>query len=91
MPVVRAEALAKINLGLYVLYRRPDHFHEIRTVFQTIALSDRIEVEYRRARRSSVEIACNIPELAGDANIAARAARLLLETADAGGRVRVQI
>src|SRR5579885_3381217 len=91
MPVVRAEALAKINLGLYVLYRRLDHFHEIRTVFQTISLSDRIEVEYRRAKPRSVEITCNIPELTGDANIASRAARLLLETADAAGRVRVQI
>ena len=32
----RVPALAKINLGLHVLYRRADGFHEIRTVLQTI-------------------------------------------------------
>ena len=35
-------AHAKINLFLRVLGRRPDGYHEIRTLFQTITLHDRL-------------------------------------------------
>ena len=38
--VWQEKAYAKINLGLKVLDRRPDGFHEIRTVMQTIDLAD---------------------------------------------------
>jgi 4-diphosphocytidyl-2-C-methyl-D-erythritol kinase len=34
-------SFAKINLGLAIGPRRPDGFHELRTVYQTIALHDR--------------------------------------------------
>jgi 4-diphosphocytidyl-2-C-methyl-D-erythritol kinase len=40
---VRVRAHAKINLDLRVLGTRPDGFHELRTVFQAIALHDTIE------------------------------------------------
>ena len=33
-------AFAKINLCLHVLGRRPDGYHELRTIFQTISLHD---------------------------------------------------
>ena len=36
----RVRALAKINLDLRVLGKRPDGFHELRTIFQTISLAD---------------------------------------------------
>ncbi len=39
------EAHAKINLGLEVLARRPDGFHDIDTIFQTVSLSDIIVLE----------------------------------------------
>ncbi len=44
---LRLRSLAKINLDLRVLHKRPDGFHELRTIFQTISLADTIEVEYR--------------------------------------------
>jgi 4-diphosphocytidyl-2-C-methyl-D-erythritol kinase len=44
MPTLRFRAFAKINLGLRVLGRRPDGYHEVRTVYQAISLADRIEV-----------------------------------------------
>lgn len=91
MPSVRVEALAKVNLGLHVLYRRPDQFHELRTVFQTISLSDRIGVEYRRNGGPAVELECTRSDLAGPDNLAARAARRLLEAAGDRGRVRIQL
>lgn len=67
-------AHAKINLSLRVLYRRPDQFHELRTVFQTISLADRLDISFTPARATSIEIAnCEIPD-----NLVERAARLCL-------------
>ena len=37
---VRVEARAKLNLGLAVGPRRPDGFHELATIFQSVTLAD---------------------------------------------------
>jgi 4-diphosphocytidyl-2-C-methyl-D-erythritol kinase len=73
---VRLRAFAKLNLGLRVLYRRADGYHEIRTVFQTISLADRITLSVSRARSTKIEVhgAPDIPD-----NLAVRAASLILE------------
>jgi 4-diphosphocytidyl-2-C-methyl-D-erythritol kinase len=42
--VVRLPAFAKINLCLHVLGRRPDGYHELRTIFQAISLRDTLEL-----------------------------------------------
>jgi len=42
---VRAKACAKINWVLEVLQRRPDGYHEVRTVLQTIDLCDTLELQ----------------------------------------------
>ena len=39
---MRLKALAKINLGLDVLRRREDGYHEVKMVMQTISLFDKI-------------------------------------------------
>jgi 4-diphosphocytidyl-2-C-methyl-D-erythritol kinase len=44
MPTLKLRAFAKINLGLRILGRRPDGYHELRTVYQAISLADQIEV-----------------------------------------------
>jgi 4-diphosphocytidyl-2-C-methyl-D-erythritol kinase len=41
---VRLPAFAKVNLCLHVLGRRPDGYHELRTIFQTISLRDTLEL-----------------------------------------------
>jgi 4-diphosphocytidyl-2-C-methyl-D-erythritol kinase len=41
---MRLPAFAKINPCLHVLGRRPDGYHELRTIFQTISLSDTLEL-----------------------------------------------
>jgi 4-diphosphocytidyl-2-C-methyl-D-erythritol kinase len=41
---VRLPAFAKINLCLRVLGKRPDDYHELRTIFQTISLCDTLEL-----------------------------------------------
>jgi 4-diphosphocytidyl-2-C-methyl-D-erythritol kinase len=45
---VRLPAFAKINLCLHILGRRPDGYHELRTMFQTISLHDTLEIERTR-------------------------------------------
>jgi len=42
---VRVHALAKINLHLEILGRRPDGYHDLRTIFQSIALHDTVTIE----------------------------------------------
>ena len=39
------KSFAKINLGIEVVGRRPDGYHDIRTLFQTITLHDAIDIE----------------------------------------------
>ena len=41
---VRLPAFAKINLCLHVLGKRPDNYHELRTIFQAISLKDTLEL-----------------------------------------------
>jgi len=55
MPVT-IRAFAKINLGLRIGALRADGFHELRTVYQTIALHDIIRVQV--ARGTGIEIRC---------------------------------
>ncbi len=54
MPEVRIPAFAKINLRLEVLGKRPDGFHELRTIFQTISLKD--ELRLKSARKSGIDL-----------------------------------
>jgi 4-diphosphocytidyl-2-C-methyl-D-erythritol kinase len=82
---VRVKALAKINLDLRVLRRRTDGFHDLRTIFQTVSLGDRLEIDYTPSRRRDAQVeGTDIP-----GNIALRAAELLLELFP--GRVRIRL
>ena len=75
MRIVRLRAPAKINLDLRVLYRRPDGFHELRTVFQAISIYDAIEARSRPAGEARISIAGDV-EI--EDNLIARAAKLAL-------------
>lgn len=77
------EAYAKINLSLDIINKMDDGFHYIRTVMQSISLSDEITVENvpgvgvraGSIRVGSVRVGSNLPFLPGDErNIAAKAA-----------------
>jgi 4-diphosphocytidyl-2-C-methyl-D-erythritol kinase len=81
---VRVPAYAKLNLGLRVLYRRPDGYHEIRTVFQTISLADRLDISFTPARTLRIEMK-GTPEIPD--NLVERAARLVMEALSIQGHV----
>jgi 4-diphosphocytidyl-2-C-methyl-D-erythritol kinase len=75
MTTVRLRSLAKINLDLRVLDRRPDGYHNLRTVFQTISLADTLDITYTPSRRLLLTVDANV-EIPGD-NLIERAATAL--------------
>lgn len=75
-PALRLRAYAKINLGLRVLAKRPDGYHEIDTTLQTVDLCDVLELELRDNGELSLEMRPDrgIP---AEENLALKAARLV--------------
>ena len=59
MPEVRLSAFAKINSRLEILGKRPDGFHELRTIFQTISLKDELRLKSTRAPGIALRVAGN--------------------------------
>ena len=87
MKSVSLKAYAKINLGLAVLGRRADGFHELRTVYQTVGLADHLEVHLAAGRRAVEIETSGFAAPAGPDNLAVRAAAALLD--ELGLRARV--
>ena len=69
-------APAKLNLTLEVLTKRPDGFHEIRSVIQTISLSDELHFQLGQ----NIEFKCDEPEWLPEKSLVSKAASLLQET-----------
>ncbi len=81
------KAHAKINLFLDVLSKRPDGYHEIETVFQSIRLHDDVIL---RKRPCGITVQCEHPQVPSDAsNLVYRAAKLLLEISGCPGGIDI--
>lgn len=86
MPALDVLAYAKLNLSLDVLEKRPDGYHEMRMVMQTVDLCDRLRLEIGTGKPLSMR--SNLGFLPADGrNLAAAAALRLAEDtgADWGG------
>lgn len=71
-------APAKINLYLEIVGDRPDGFHELVMVLQSIALADRIDL--KSLGIDTIRVRCDHPEVPDDeTNLAYRAAKLMQE------------
>jgi len=89
MPVV-VRSFAKINIGLEIGSRRADGFHALRTVYQTIALYDRLRVEV--ARGTGIEICSQDQHVPSDeSNTCWRMAERAMKALKARGRVVIQV
>jgi len=87
---VTVRSFAKINLGLYIGPPRPDGFHELRTVYQTIGLYDRITVGVRPG--AGIEIQSEDSRVPTDAtNTCYRIVERAMAALGAKGRVTVEI
>jgi 4-diphosphocytidyl-2-C-methyl-D-erythritol kinase len=74
---VRLRAFAKINLFLNVIGRRPDNYHELRTIFQAISLYDSIDLSIATGSDFEVLLSSSDPALAGPENLVSRAIRAI--------------
>lgn len=73
-PQIQAHSFAKINVALSVLGKRPDGYHNIQTIFQTISLHD--ELEFHLSDR--LDLQCeNLPGVSRESNLVWKAARML--------------
>jgi len=87
-PALRVRCPAKINLGLWILGRRPDGYHEIDTVMQTVSLEDELLLE--RAGDGFELTTRGLPIPANGPNILERAWELIApRNPPAGVRVRL--
>ena len=75
---IELKALAKINLGLDVLGRRENGYHDVRMVMQTIYLYDNVTIE--KTEEPGIKVLSNLSFLPSDENnIAYKAAKLLID------------
>src|SRR5215831_2315910 len=89
MPVT-VRSFAKINLGLRIGALRPDGFHELLTVYQTIALHDLVRVSVGRG--TGIEIKCSDPRVPCDStNTCYKIAERAVAALQVRGRVVVEI
>jgi 4-diphosphocytidyl-2-C-methyl-D-erythritol kinase len=88
-PSLKVRSYAKINWTLDVLYKRDDGFHEIRTIYQTVSLYDRLLVS---ETDGPIEIICDDPRVPVDeTNLAHRAGVRLRQATDANSGARIEI
>lgn len=91
MPFIRLRAFAKINLGLRILGERPDGYHEIRTVYQTLTLHDRLEVCLWPAGRGT-RVECDDPAVpTGPGNLVHKACELWRKATKFRGGIGVRL
>lgn len=78
MDNISLKALAKINLGLDVVRRRDDGYHEVRMIMQTINLFDRLEI--KKIKEPAIKIHTNLFFLpVNEKNLVYKAAKLLID------------
>ena len=74
---IQMKALAKVNLGLDVIRRREDGYHEVKMIMQTVRLYDRIILE---KTQKGISMETNLSFLpVNEQNIAYRAAKMLMD------------
>ena len=58
---MKISAMSKVNLGLDVLRRRDDGYHEVRMIMQTLKLCD--ELYFEETQKNEIRIVCNSENL----------------------------
>ena len=78
MDLMQLRAMAKINLGLDVVRKREDGYHEVRMIMQTIHLFDRLHI--KKTKEPGIQISSNLYYLpVNENNLIHKAAALLMD------------
>lgn len=91
MKELKLKAMAKINLGLDVLRKREDGYHDLRMIMQTIYLYDRIEL--KETEQPGIQVSTNLNYLpVNQDNLVYKAAKLLMDEfqVEQGVQIRLQ-
>lgn len=84
------KALAKINLGLDVLRRREDGYHDVRMIMQTVRIFDRLALV--KQDKEGIRVRTNLYYLpANENNLVYKAANLLFEEFDIRGGLSIDM
>ena len=87
---MRLRALAKINLGLDILRKREDGYHEVRMIMQTIQMYDVLEIKKKKA--PGISLSVNYPYIPCDErNLVYKAAKLLMDEFQVKGGVTIRL
>ena len=87
---IRLRAFAKVNIGLRIVGRRSDGYHEIRTIYQTVGLHDTLEISL--LRRKTIDFECDDPSIPpGRGNLVFRAYELWRSARKFTGGVAVRL
>lgn len=90
MNQMRLKALAKINLGLDVLRRKEDGYHEVKMIMQTINLHDQIHM--KKIEEDEIRIRTNLYYLPNNENnLAYKAAKMLKDEFNLPGGVSINL
>ena len=90
MDEIKLKALAKINLGLDVVRRREDGYHEVRMVMQTIHLYDQLLIQ--KSETPGIQIHSNLSFLpVNENNLVYKAGKLLMDEFDIHTGVSVEL
>ena len=88
---LRLRSFAKINTGLKILRPRPDGYHEIRTIYQTVGLHDRLAISISKAGKG-IAVECDNPAIpGGQGNLVYRTCEAWAQARGWRGGIRVQI
>ena len=89
MDSIKVKTSAKINLSLDVVGRKPDGYHLIESIFQSVNIYDIITVS---KTENGIHLTCNEPEIPCDSrNIAYKAARLFLDKTGIKSGINIHI
>lgn len=87
--MITREAYAKVNIGLDVIRKRPDGYHEVRMIMQTVSIHDTLTFE-KTAQDFKLAIAgSNLPT--DDNNLIIKAAKLFMNTYGIEGGVSITL
>src|ERR1700760_2927963 len=82
----------KVNLGLTIGPLRGDKFHQLTTVYQTLALHEPVTVEARRAAQTQITLTSTHPRVPTDAgNTAWRMVERALQSLHLTAEVKIHI